>query len=192
MVDHVFDAEIGEYFNSENLCAMTERDLDRCIELPFEPIYKGYRNIANKYPEMAIYAAVADSHYIQMVRITDWLCVIKLRNLSNHFAIWKPKVRQDSNADNVVGEPIESYQNLVLVQADSQSRGLVIYQSLDIVDEFWPVQMLQHWSKAAFETEPHGIQYYPSKRTNPPCWEIVDGEWVKTDANCDSPHEPEL
>ena len=84
---------------------------------------------------------------------------------------------------------MKSYQNLVLVQADSQSRGLVIYQSLDMVNEFWPVQMHQHWSKAAFDTEPKGIQYYPAKGTDPPCWQIVGGVWVKTNLNCDQPLE---
>lgn len=47
---------------------MTQRDLGRCIKMPFDPVYNGYRGIANKYPEMAIYVGVADSPYIQMVR----------------------------------------------------------------------------------------------------------------------------
>jgi hypothetical protein len=83
---------------------------------------------------------------------------------------------------------MESHHNLMFAQCESGSRGLVVYQSLDVdPDEFWPVQMKQLWSKAAFETEPYGIQYYPSKKTAPPCWQIVDGEWKMTNVTCDQP-----
>jgi hypothetical protein len=63
----------------------------------------------------------------------------------------------------------------MFAQCESGSRGLVVYQSLDVdPDEFWPVQMKQLWSKAAFETEPYGSQ-------------IVDGEWKMTNVTCDQP-----
>jgi hypothetical protein len=126
---------IGDYYNATNLASKTKELTGTAISEPFKPLYDQLTKTAFAYPNMMFYVVNADSHFWDEIRMSS--------SLNNN------------------GTTTFTHQNLMILQAEGDSRGLSMYAQLTVdPSKFQPVDAEQIWSKAAFDQVPVGHNYY--------------------------------